>query len=83
VKTYTEDTFEKLIVEHLVLQGGYEPRGFDPASASYAPDEALAANAGYDVHRALIPAEVTGFVQATFYVAIPVAGIQAFPVPVL
>ncbi len=58
---HTEDAFEKLIVEHLVLHGGYEPRG----CTSFDPDDALAVHAGYDVQRALIPAEVLAFVQAT------------------
>ncbi len=61
MKVHTEDAFEKLIVEHLVLHGGYEPRGL----ASFDPDEALAVHAGYDVQRGLIPAEVVAFVQAT------------------
>ena len=61
MKTHTEDTFEKLIVEHLVLHGGYEPRG----RTTYEPDKALTTHAGYDVQRALIPAEVIAFVQAT------------------
>ena len=61
MKVHTEATFEKLITEHLVLHGGYEPRG----RTSYDPDDALATHAGYDVQRALIPAEVTAFVQAT------------------
>ena len=38
MKTYTEDAFEQLIVERLVLHGGYEPRGRTP----YDPDDALA-----------------------------------------
>lgn len=61
MKIHTEDAFEKLIVEHLVLHGGYEPRG----RTDYDPDDALAIHAGYDVHRALIPAEAIAFVQAT------------------
>ena len=42
MKTHTEDTFEKLIVEHLVLHGGYEPR----SRTAFDPDEALAMHAG-------------------------------------
>ncbi len=61
MKIHTEDAFEKLIVEHLVLHGGYEPRG----RTSFDPDEALAVHAGYDVQRALIPSDVIAFVQAT------------------
>ena len=61
MKIHTEDAFEKLIVEHLVLHGGFEPRGLN----SFEPNEALAVHSGYDVQRALIPAEVAAFVQAT------------------
>jgi len=61
VTVHTEEAFEQLIVEHLVLHGGYEPRGL----TDYDPDEALAIHASYDVARALIPAVVLGFVQAT------------------
>ena len=61
MKTYTEDAFERLIVEHLVLHGGYEPRGL----TAFDPDEALAIHAGFDVQRALIPADVLGFVADT------------------
>lgn len=57
MKTHTEDTFEKLIVEHLALHGGYEPR----CRTTFDPDEALAMHAGYDIHRALIPADETSF----------------------
>lgn len=60
MKVHTEDTFEKLIVEHLIPHGGYEPRG----KTIYDPNDALAPQAGYDVQRALIPADVTAFVQA-------------------
>jgi len=60
MKIHTEDAFEKLIVEHLVLHGGYEPRG----RTTDDPDEALAVHAGYDVQRALIPSDVIAFVQA-------------------
>jgi type I restriction enzyme R subunit len=65
VKIHTEEAFERLIVEHLVLHGGYESRGIDPTQADFDPDDALAVHAGYDVQRALIPAEVIAFVQAT------------------
>lgn len=61
MKVHTEDAFERLIVAHLVLHGGYEPRG----RSVYDPDAALAVHAGYDIQRALIPAEVVAFVQAT------------------
>ena len=54
MKTHTEAAFEKLIVEHLVLHGGYEPRGL----SVYDPDEALAAKIDYDVQRALIPSDL-------------------------
>jgi hypothetical protein len=45
----------------LVLHGGYEPRGL----TEFDPDDTLATHAGYNVQRALVPAEVTAFVQAT------------------
>jgi type I restriction enzyme R subunit len=61
MNVHTEDAFEKLIVEHLVLHGGYEPRG----RTGYHPDEALAVHTGYDVQRALIPSDVIAFVRAT------------------
>ena len=65
MKVHTEDAFEQLIVEHLVLHGGYEPRGPTGNKLGYDPDESLAVHAGFDVQRALIPADVIAFVQAT------------------
>ncbi|AHF03946.1 type I restriction endonuclease subunit R [Marichromatium purpuratum 984] len=58
---HTEDAFERLIVEHLVRHGGYEPHG----GAAFDPDAALAVHAGYDARRALIPTEVIAFVSTT------------------
>jgi type I restriction enzyme R subunit len=61
MKTHTEDAFEQLIVAHLLEHGGYEPG----VSGATAPEAALATQVDYDVHRALIPADVLAFVQAT------------------
>jgi type I restriction enzyme R subunit len=61
MKTHTEDAFEQLIVAHLLEHGGYEPG----VSGATAPEAALATQVDYDVHRALIPADVLAFGQAT------------------
>ena len=41
-KAHTENTFDKLITEQLVVHGGYEPRG----RSNFDPDQALAVSAG-------------------------------------
>jgi len=61
MKTHTEASFEQFIVKHLLRHGGFEPG----ASGSTDPDAALATQVDYDIHRALIPADVLAFVQAT------------------
>jgi len=61
MKTHTEISFEQLIVEHLVLHGGFEPRG----RSTFDPDEALASQIDYDIERALIPSDLIAFIAAT------------------
>jgi len=61
MKTHTEDSFEQLIVEHLVLHGGFEPRG----RSTFDPDDALASKIDCDIERALIPSDLIAFIKAT------------------